>query len=101
MCELLQFSDDSVWQAMRDLRPEDLMRLHDLMGSAFAHPFKLTPLRFTHPPPDVEMNDSGRGRGSNDVPTEAPIMWDGCAFVGACRARRPPTLGCSVVPFSL
>eukprot|EP00439_Symbiodinium_sp_Y106_P039255 s2452_g4.t2 len=78
LCELLQFSDDSVWQAMRDLRPEDMMRLHDLMGSAFAHPFKLTPLRFTHPPPDVEMNDSGRGRGSNDVPTEVPIMWDGC-----------------------
>ena len=57
LAELLQFPDEILWPALRDLGPEDLMRMHDLLGSAFADRMGLTPLRFQNPPPDVDMED--------------------------------------------
>ena len=44
------------------------MRMHDLLGSAFADRMGLTPLRFQNPPPDVDMEDKTRP----EVPPAAP-----------------------------
>ena len=67
LAELLTFPDETLWPALRDLVPEDLMRMHDLLGSAFADRLGLTPLRFQNPPPepDVDME-------SKPVPPAAP-----------------------------
>ena len=63
------------------------MRLHDLMGIAFADRLGLTPLRFTAPPPDADQNltndagalsgdtlmtDPAAGSGSGGPPAGAP-----------------------------
>ena len=68
LAELMQFPDETLWPALRDLGPEDLMRMHDLLGSAFADRMGLTPLRFQNPPPDVDMEDKTRP----EVPPAAP-----------------------------
>ena len=68
LAELLQFPDETLWPALRDLVPEDLMRMHDLLGSAFADRMGLTPLRFQNPPPDVDMED----KTHPEVPPAAP-----------------------------
>ena len=68
LAELMQFPDETLWPALCDLGPEDLMRMHDLLGSAFADRMGLTPLRFQNPPPDVDMEDKTRP----EVPPAAP-----------------------------
>ncbi|CAE7541569.1 unnamed protein product, partial [Symbiodinium microadriaticum] len=68
LAELMQFPDEVLLPALRDSTPEDLMRLHDLLGSAFADRMGLTPLRFQNPPPDVDMEDKSR----DPVPPAAP-----------------------------
>ena len=56
--ELLTFPDETLWPALRDLTPEELMRFHDLIGSAFADRLGLMPLRFQNPPPDIDMEQA-------------------------------------------